>query len=66
MSWYGLNQIYYIKKCLKTKLRPNKGYYFLSAYFNSKILMLDNPSLDKHWQKKYFLRTGVWKDEQGL
>lgn len=54
MSWAELNMTYYIKKCSKTSKRPNKGLYYLSAYANSKIPVLDNPSSDKHRQKKFF------------
>lgn len=46
--------------------RPNKGFYYISVYANSKISMLANPSFDKHWQWKFFFLNGAWKNEQGL
>lgn len=56
--------MYYIKKCPKISKRPNKGFYYLSAFANSRILVLDNPSSDKHWQGNFFFLSRSWSNEQ--
>lgn len=65
MSWTKLNLAYCIKKCPKTGRRPNKGFFYLSTYANSKIPMFDKSSSNKHWQEKFFFLSGAWKNEQG-
>lgn len=59
MSWVELNLAYCVKKCPEMGARPNEGFFYLFTYANSKILVLDNPCSDKHWQGKFFFLSGA-------